>query len=73
MWLTKTAKRPVKAKRCQSTKEVLLTNFFITEGTVVQIGIPNERSITDHVYKEYVLNKIKKETKVLNSQHSTYS
>lgn len=73
MWLTKTAKRPVKAKRCQSTNKVLLTIFFNIEGTVVQVGIPKERSITDHVYKEYVLKKIKKETKVFNSQHSTYS
>lgn len=58
MGLTKKAKRLVIAKRCKSTKKVLYAIFFSSEGPVVQVAIPKGRSITGHVYTNYVLKKV---------------
>lgn len=74
--LTKKAKRPVIAKRFQSTKKVKDAIFLKREGPVVQIAISKGRSITGYVYKNYLLKKVKKhykkeETNVWNSQPST--
>lgn len=53
MWLTKTAKRSVIAKPCQSKKKVLYAIFLNSEGPVVQVAIRKGRSTTGHVYKSY--------------------
>lgn len=60
MWLTKKAKRPVIAKRCQSTMAVLYAIFFKSEDLVFQVAIPKGRSFTRYVFKNYVLKKVKK-------------
>lgn len=60
MWLTKKAKLPFIANRCQSTTRVFYTIYFNSEGPVVQVPIPKGRSITGHVYKNVVLKKVKK-------------
>lgn len=71
MWLTMKTDYSVKAKRRQSTKKVLSAMFFFrSEGPVVQVSIPKGRSLTGHIYKKYVLNKVKKHNE-RNLQHST--
>lgn len=51
------------AKRCDSTKKLLYTIFFNSEDPVVKVAIPKDRSITWHVYRYYVLYKVKHITK----------
>lgn len=70
MWLTMKTDCSVIAKRCQSTKKVLYAMFLKSEGPVVQVSIPKGRAITGHIYKNYVLNKVKKHNE-RNLHHST--
>lgn len=51
------------AKLCDSTKKLLYTIFLNSEHSVVKVAIPKDRSITGHVYRYYVLYKVKNITK----------
>ena len=59
-WLKKGQSRPVKAKRLQSSKKVLYTVFFNSNGPVVQIPSPPGKSVTGIFYRDKVLKSVKK-------------
>ncbi|XP_061193207.1 histone-lysine N-methyltransferase SETMAR-like [Saccostrea echinata] len=63
VWMTKHGKRPVIAKRCQSTKKILYAIFFDREGVVLQFPIPEKKSVTGKMYKYKILHKLKQQYK----------
>ena len=59
-WLRKDQARPIIAKRTRSAAKVLYAIFFSCDRHIVQIPIPNSKTITGHFYKNGVLSKVKK-------------
>lgn len=68
MWLTKTAKRSVIAKPCQSKKKVLYAIFLNSEGPVVQVAIRNSPA-----YKSQIVRLFLEKEKVHVLSHPPYS
>lgn len=51
IWITKDRKRPVIAKRCQSTKKILYAIFFDKKDVVLQFPIPKKKNVSGNMYK----------------------
>ncbi len=61
IWATKHCRRPSIAKRLISAKKAMFVIFFDIRGPVMQLVVPNRRSVTGLFYKEKVLMKLKKQ------------
>ena len=60
IWATRNARRPVIAKKTLSVKKVMLAVFFDINGPIVQISVPQGRTITVLFYKRRILRWLKK-------------
>ena len=58
-WKRKDKKRQCIAKRTISSKKILYAIFFNSSGPVIQVPCPSSHTVTDRVYKNSVLKKVK--------------
>jgi histone-lysine N-methyltransferase SETMAR len=58
MWIQEVGQRPQIARRSRTVKKVLYAIFFNSKGPVVQVPVPESRSVTGTFYKEKVLKKV---------------
>lgn len=61
IWATKNCRRPTIAKRLISSKKAMFVIFFDIRGPVMQLAVPNRRSVTGVFYRDTVLKKLKKQ------------
>ena len=59
IWATKNARRPSIAKQILTVKKVLYAIVFTNKHPAIQIPVPTGRTVTDKLYKNVVLRKLK--------------